>query len=63
MRILANWYDMQACARVCDEEAACKIASYHDENVAAPFTNTCILWRGLGPRHPEQRNIYSWIKP
>jgi hypothetical protein len=62
LRRLNNWTDMQGCAKACDTDEECKIASFHDHNVGAPWGNTCVLRSDTGARH-EQKSIYSWIKP
>jgi hypothetical protein len=55
--------DRQECARLCDEQRKCVVASYHDETVGGGYANTCVLRSKKGEWHPEQTNISSWVKP
>ena len=58
-----NFYDMQKCAELCDKDPKCKVASFHGPNAPAQYRNLCILRDKVGPRHTEQPDIYSWVKP
>jgi hypothetical protein len=55
--------DRQECARLCDEDPSCAVASYHDETAIGGYANTCTLRREVGERHPEQTSVHSWVKP
>ncbi len=59
--------DPQACARLCDAEPRCKIASFHPEGFAGtPLRNVCVLRWTTGIPHPEdftRHHIQSWVKP
>lgn len=54
--------NMQECARLCDEDPSCAVASYHDETATGGYANTCTLRREVGERHPEQTSVHSWVK-
>ena len=58
-----NFHDMQKCAELCDKDPRCKVASFHGPNAPAQYRNLCILRDKVGPRHTEQPDIYSWVKP
>ena len=60
--VLRNWSDMQECARLCDEDSSCVVASYHDQT-AGDYANTCVHRYKVGSRHPEQSNVFSWVRP
>ena len=60
--VLRNWSDMQECARLCDEDSACVVASYLDQT-AGDYANTCVHRSKVGSRHPEQSNVFSWVRP
>jgi hypothetical protein len=60
--VLRNWSDMQECARSCDEDSSCVVASYHDQS-AGDYANTCVHRSKVGSRHPEQSNVFSWVRP
>jgi hypothetical protein len=60
---LQNPLDMQECARLCDEDPSCAVASYHDETAIGGYANTCTLRHEVGERHPEQTSVHSWVKP
>jgi hypothetical protein len=62
-KALQDPLDMQECARLCDEEPSCVVASYHDETAIGGYANTCTLRREVGERHPEQTSVHSWVKP
>jgi hypothetical protein len=55
--------NMQECARLCDEDPSCVVASYHDETAIGGYANTCTLRHEVGERHPEQTSVHSWVKP
>jgi hypothetical protein len=55
--------DPQACARFCDADPGCKVASFHDGSVSGGWANKCVLRAEVGARHPEQKGIRSWVKP
>lgn len=61
--ILRNWTDMQECARSCEQDSSCVVASYSDQSALAGYANTCVLRNKVGPRHTEQQGIFSWVKP
>ena len=54
--------DPQACARLCDAEPRCKVASFHDATVGGGWANKCVLRSEVGARHPEQKGVRSWLK-
>jgi PAN domain-containing protein len=58
-----NWSDPQACAALCDENSACKVASFHDATADSGWANTCVLRKAAKDRHADQRGIVSWVKP
>lgn len=60
--VFRNWSDMQECARSCDEDSSCVVASYLDET-AGDYANTCVHRDKVGSRHPEQSNVFSWVRP
>jgi hypothetical protein len=60
---LKDPFDRQECARLCDEDPSCAVASYHDETAIGGYANTCTLRREVGERHPEQTSVHSWVKP
>lgn len=62
-RALQDPLDMQECARLCDEDPSCAVASYHDETAIGGYANTCTLRHEVGERHPEQTSVHSWVKP
>jgi PAN domain len=61
--IIKNFTNQQECARLCDINPACKVASFHGSHATGGWAHTCVLRREAGARHPEQIGIYSWIKP
>ena len=63
LKVLRNWTDAQACARTCDKNPSCVVASYHDRTAGGGYGNTCVLRHAVGPRHPEQSNVHSWVRP
>jgi hypothetical protein len=60
---MKNPLEMQECARLCDEDPSCVVASYHDETASGGYANTCTLRHEVGERHPEQTSVHSWVKP
>lgn len=60
---LRNAVDPQACAQRCDADARCRVASFQGPRAPAPWANTCVLRHSIGPRHTEQPDIVSWVKP
>jgi hypothetical protein len=63
LRVLRDQTDPQACARACDEQKDCLIASFSGADGYAGYQNTCVLRSGVGPRHPEESWVQSWVKP
>lgn len=63
IKALRNWTDAQACARTCDKDPSCVVASYHERSVGSGYGNTCVLRHAVGPWHPEQSNVHSWVRP
>jgi PAN domain len=59
---LKDQHDMQACARACVANPACKVASFSDSTVGGDWSNSCVLRDGVGERHPESAGICSWVK-
>jgi hypothetical protein len=55
--------DPQACAKRCAEDPKCRVASFSGPGAPAPWANTCVLRHAIGPRHTEQPDIVSWVKP
>lgn len=60
---IKNTRDPQACATRCAADLQCRVASSHGPRAPAPWANTCVLRSAIGPRHTEQPDIVSWIKP
>lgn len=60
---IANATNPQACARRCDEDSKCRVASFSGPSAPRPWANTCVLRNVIGPRHTEQPDIVSWVKP
>lgn len=55
--------DPQACAKACDTNPQCFIASFHDSTVASEkYRNTCVLRPYLDKR-TDAPGISSWVKP
>jgi hypothetical protein len=63
LRRIDNVLDPQVCARLCDQEPKCVVASYHDARATGGWANACVLHDGKGERHTEQIGITSWVKP
>lgn len=60
---IKNARDPQACAKRCDADLQCRVASFQGPRAPAPWANTCVLRHSVGPRHTEQPDIVSWVKP
>ena len=60
---IANATNPQACAQRCDEDSKCRVASFSGPGAPRPWANTCVLRHAIGPRHTEQPDIVSWVKP
>ena len=60
---IANATHLQACAQRCDEDSKCRVASFSGPGAPRPWANTCVLRHAIGPRHTEQPDIVSWVKP
>ena len=58
-----NFHDMQKCAELCDKNPKCKVASFHGPKAPSGWENTCVLRSSIGPRHTDQSDIFSWVKP
>lgn len=61
--VLRDQHDMQACARACDENPDCKVASFTDSTITDGWGNSCVLRSAVGTRHPEPSGRCSWVKP
>jgi hypothetical protein len=61
--VLRDQQDMQACARACDENPACKVATFSDSTITDGWANSCVLRGAVGTRHPEPSGRCSWVKP
>jgi sulfatase-modifying factor enzyme 1/PAN domain-containing protein len=59
---LENHTDIQECARLCDSDISCVVASYHDETAIDGWAYTCVLRDKVGEKHTEQIGISSWVK-
>ena len=60
---IKNAHDPQACVKRCDEDPKCRVASFSGPAAPPPWANTCVLRHTIGPRHTEQPDIVSWVKP
>ncbi len=55
--------DPQECARRCDQNPNCKIASFHGRHAPPGWAYKCILRSSAEDRHTDQDDIWSWVKP
>ncbi|MEO6744019.1 MAG: PAN domain-containing protein [Caldimonas sp.] len=60
---IKNARDPQACAQRCDGDPKCRVASFSGPGAPPPWANTCVLRHAIGPRHTNQPDIVSWVKP
>ncbi len=61
-KILNNFTSMQECARLCDEDDKCAVASFHDSTATGGYANMCALRGKAESKHTDQVGIYSWVK-
>jgi PAN domain. len=61
--VINNAADPQECAKRCDVDPRCRVASFHGPRAQGGWSNRCVLRSAIGPRHPEQVDISSWVKP
>ena len=62
-RTINNTTDPQDCARRCDADPRCRVASFHGPRAPRGWANRCVLRNAVGQRHTEQADVYSWVKP
>ena len=62
LTVLRDQHDLQACARACAANPACKVATFVDGTAGGEYQNSCVLRSELGERHTEQAGICSWVK-
>jgi hypothetical protein len=55
--------DPQECARRCEADSRCRVASFHGPRVGRGWANRCVLRDAVGERHTETVDISSWVKP
>src|SRR6266849_4654965 len=55
--------DPQECARRCEADSRCRVASFHGPRATGGWANRCVLRDVFGERHTEQVDISSWVKP
>jgi VWFA-related protein len=60
--MIRNATDPQECAKRCDANPRCRVASFHGPR-AGRNANSCALRSAIGERHPEDVDISSWVKP
>jgi hypothetical protein len=61
-QVLDHQHDPEACAAACDADPRCAVASFHDSTTPGSGANKCVLHQRVGPRHPEQTGICSYVK-
>lgn len=62
-KTIDNATDPQECARACDEDSQCRVASFHGPKATGGWANRCVLRQAVGERHTEQVDTSSWVKP
>lgn len=62
LTVMRDQHDLQACARACVANPACKVATFVDGTAGGDYQNSCVLRSEVGERHTEQPGICSWVK-
>jgi TolB-like protein len=63
IEIVQRSTDPQDCARRCDKNPNCKVASFHGPRATDGWANICVLRSTVGARNIRQVDIRSWVKP
>ncbi len=61
LQVIYKVYNRHACAKLCEDEDKCHVASYHSHEVKG-WENTCVLRESASGKRLNQKGIVSWVK-
>ncbi len=61
LQVVYKVYNRHACAKLCEAEEKCKVASYHNNEVKG-WENTCVLREAATGKRLNDKGIVSWVK-